>query len=214
MRTAIYFAIAYVAIVGLLAFSLLSQVGVTNVYFPSQKAKVITIDQALELVKKFLASLNNPDLAVTEIMEFTNHFYIEIFEKSTGIHAFELLMDKYDGAIYPEPGPNMMWNTKYGDIMRRIGGMGWMGGMMISFQGTPTAEMPVTAKQAVKYAQEFLRANIPGSVAGEIATFYGYYTLHVLKNDKIYGMLSVNGYSGQVWYHVWHGAFVDIKEIL
>jgi len=26
-------------------------------------------------------------------------------------------------------------------------------------------------------------------------------------------MLSVNGYSGQVWYHNWHGQFVDMLEL-
>jgi len=25
-------------------------------------------------------------------------------------------------------------------------------------------------------------------------------------------MLSVNGYTGQIWYHTWHGAFVDMSE--
>lgn len=28
----------------------------------------------------------------------------------------------------------------------------------------------------------------------------------------IFGMPSVNAYSGQVWYHNWHGALVQITE--
>jgi hypothetical protein len=28
--------------------------------------------------------------------------------------AMELLVDKSSGAIFPEYGPNMMWNLKYG----------------------------------------------------------------------------------------------------
>lgn len=29
---------------------------------------------------------------------------------------------------------------------------------------------------------------------------------------KITGMLSVNGYTGQVWYHTWHGTFIASSE--
>jgi hypothetical protein len=51
----------------------------------------------------------------------------------------------------------------------------------------------------------------PGTAADEEAdAFYGYYTLHVLTDGKMTGVLSVNGYTGQVWYHTWHGAFVDM----
>ena len=60
-----------------------------------------------------MTQLNNPDLAVREVEEYTQNFYVQIYEKSTGIGAFELLIDKYTGSVYPEQGPNMMWNTKY-----------------------------------------------------------------------------------------------------
>jgi hypothetical protein len=45
-------------------------------------------------------------------------------------------------------------------------------------------------------------------VAEEADAFYGYYTIEVLNGDNIYSMLSVNGYTGQVWYHNWHGKFI------
>ena len=56
--------------------------------------------------------------------EYTQNFYVLFKEKSTGIGAFEMLIDKYTGSIYPEMGPNMMWNTKYG--MMNGGMMGWI----------------------------------------------------------------------------------------
>jgi hypothetical protein len=34
----------------------------------------------------------------------------------------------------------------------------------------------------------------------------------VAKDGKTYGMLGVNGYSGWVWYHQWHGRFISMKE--
>ncbi|MGQ9629087.1 MAG: PepSY domain-containing protein [bacterium] len=198
-------------------------------YIPPGDVKPITIDHAAETVKKYLAAWGDPDLKLAEVMEFTNHFYAEVEEESTGVHAFELLVNKYTGAIFPEPGPNMMWNTKYGHMgggmmcpgMMGGGWRGWgrgmMGGPWGGWRGlgwqTPTAEMPVTPEQAKTYAQRFLDFQLPGTNADEEAdAFYGYYTIHVLKDGKTYGMLSVNGYTGQVWYHNWHGQFVGMKE--
>ena len=40
--------------------------------------------------------------------------------------------------------------------------------------------------------------------------FYGYYTIHTLKDGQIEGMLSVHGTAGQVWYHIWHGRFIQM----
>ncbi len=160
------------------------------------------LDQAAQAVEQYLAATGNPDLALVEVMEFSGNFYAEVKEKSTDIHAFELLVDPYTGAIYPEPGPNMMWNTKYG----HMGGWGGYGAQ-------PTTDMPVSPKQAREDAQRYLDAYLPGTtVADEADPFYGYYTLHVLRDGKVVGMLSVNGAAGQVWYHTWHGEFVGMKD--
>ncbi len=171
-------------------------------------SSAITLDQAVDIAKAFPASRGYTDIEPTEVMEFTNNFYAEYKEKSTGIHAFEVLIDKYSGIVTPEMGPNMMWNTKYG----MMGGGGMMGGWFR--RSSPTAQMPVTAEQARRYAQQYLDANLPGTQADEeVDTFYGYYGLHVLQGGKVYGMLSVNGQSGQVWYHTWHGDFIRMKEL-
>ena len=155
----------------------------------------ITIEQAGEAVEQYLGPTGNSDLTLAEVMEFNNHFYAEVEEKSTGVHAFELLVNKYTGAVSPEPGPNMMWNTRYGH-------------MNSGNEGQAT----VTGEQAIKNAQAYLDRTLPGTKASEADEFYGYYTLHVLKQDKIYGMLSVNSYTGAVWYHSWHGEFVKILK--
>jgi hypothetical protein len=110
--------------------------------------------------------------------------------KVTGIDAFEALIDPYTGDMYPEPGPNMMWNTKYGA----------MSGMMWGLPATSTA-MTVTEEQAKRYAQDFLNGYLSGSDMEDADQFYGYNTIHILKDGTIWGMLSVNGYTGQVWYH-------------
>ncbi len=162
----------------------------------------ITMNQAVEIVNKYLKDRNDPDLVAAEILEFTNNFYVGFKEKSTGIYAFEALIDPYTGDIYSEPGPNMMWNSKYG----MMNGMMW-GNRNLSIP------MTVTAEQAKKNAQAFLDGYLPGVKTGDADLFHGYYTIEILKDNQIYGMLSVNGYTGQVWYHFWHGPFIGMKEL-
>ncbi len=190
--------------------------------------QTLTMDQARTAVEQSLAGWNNDDLEVAEVMEFSNHFYAIVHEESTGIGAFEVLVDKVTGTLYPEPGPNMMWNLKYGMMsgygMGMMGGGYGYGGMMGSGQGyggtrdgmhdpDPSPTMPIDEAQAIELAQEYLDAVRPVTTADEdVDAFYGYYTLHVLTDGEVSGMLSVNGYTGQVWYHTWHGAFVDMTE--
>ena len=165
------------------------------------QAQPITIDQATDNVRRYIGSYGG-NLVLTEVMDFAQNFYAEVAEKDSGIHAMELLVDKYTGRIYPEPGPNMMWNSKYG----------MMGSMMGRWYSQATPTMSVSAAQAQTIAQQYLDANLSGLTADKAETFYGYYTLHTLKDGRIEGMLSVNGYTGAVWYHTWHGQFVDMKE--
>jgi hypothetical protein len=74
--------------------------------------------------------------------------------------------------------------------------------------------MSVTPEQARASAQEWLDRYLPGTAAADEAdAFYGYYTIHVMNDGRIYGMLSVNGYTGAVRYHTWHGEFVGVREM-
>ncbi|MBE0430116.1 MAG: peptidase M4 [Thermoleophilia bacterium] len=167
----------------------------------------ITMDQARDAVDRYLDYRDNAGLLkVREIMEFDNHFYAQVVEQDTGAGAFELIINRISGAVYPEPGPNMMWNTRYGM-------MAGHGGMMGGYYGVTgvTTDMPVKEDDALDRAQQFLDRQFPGSEAGEPVAFYGYYTIHAERDGEAYGMLSVNGYSGQVWYHSWHGAFLGEK---
>jgi hypothetical protein len=119
----------------------------------------------------------------------------------------------------------MMWNLKYSP-MSGSGMMGMMmggfdysiegdeiGGMMDEqFGDEVSAEMPVTADEAVRVAQEYLDVFLPGAEADEHAdAFYGYYTLHINRDGKTIGMLSVNGYSRSVFLHTWHGDLIEMS---
>lgn len=183
-------------------------------YGSPEAGERISIDEATEAVEAYLADYGDEDLVVVEVMEFSQNFYAEVEEESTGIHAMELLIDPFSGVVYPEYGPNMMWNTKYGHMGGR-GGM--MGGMMGGFgygDRQVDDEMSVTPEQAVEAAQAYLDDVQSGLTVDDHAdAFYGYYTLHVLEDGQIVGMLSVNGFTGQVWYHNWHGEFIGMTEV-
>jgi len=173
--------------------------------FNVSQLRTSDFDIALSIGERYLASLDNLDLAISEIMEFELNYYVVYFEKSTGIGAFEMLIDKDTGRIFPEYGPNMMWNTKYGH-----------GGMMCCVREPvpfPSGEMAISKDEAVAIAQEYLDRFLPGTVAEDPHPFYGYYTIHVTKDGVIYGMLSVHGFDGTVWYHNWHGAYIQHLEL-
>lgn len=163
-------------------------------------ASALTIDGAQHRVQLYMKQFGNPYLKIDEIMEFQRNFYAIVKDTSTGHGAFEVLIDKWSGLVFPEYGPAMMWNTKYG-MMR---------GSMMGYR-YPSGPMTVSPAQAASIARQWLRKYRPGTAVEAPDQFPGYYTVHFRKNGTIAGMLSVNGYSGRVWYHSWHGAFISMK---
>lgn len=203
----------------------------------SGTANQLSVNDAKEAVSGYLNQLGNKDLAIDEIMTFDNNAYVAIKDTKSGIGAFELLVNPQNKTVFPEYGPNMMWNLKYGYMsgnatngmmgqqmnqMMGNGTNGMMGngpnGMMSSIgqvnnEITQPGKMPVTAEQALKTAQIYLDKAYPGVKTGDKADEYpGYYTVDVQKQGKISGMLSVNGFTGQVWYHSWHGQFIEMTD--
>ncbi len=91
---------------------------------------------------------------------------------------------------------------------------GDMGGMMDPQTTSDlSAEVPVNADEAVVIAQRYLDTYFPGTEADEEADpFYGYYTLHILRDGSTVGMLSVNGYTREVSVHTWHGRLIEMSE--
>jgi len=174
----------------------------------------LTVDQTKQAVEGYLKNLNNSDLELKEIMVFNNNAYARIVEKSTGIGAIELLVDPTTLLVYPEYGPNMMWNQKYGHMggYGMMGGAGMMGGYYNNSSSAST-QMTVSAEQALQLAQQYLDQQYPGyKTATDADPFYGYYTIDIMKDNQPAGMLSVNGYSGQIFLHTWHGTFIEMWE--
>lgn len=200
-----------------------------------------SLSEARNTFEDAVDNFGNSNLEVKDVMEFTNNYYAQVRESDTGTGAMELLIDKRTGGVYPEPGPNMMWNTKYGMMrgqgmtgqyggfsggMMGPGGRGMMGpngpggpngaGMMGGFsqpaQASPTDQLPITPEDATQIAKDYITRNSLGTDVETPDQFYGYYTVHTKNNGEVNGMLSVNGYTGAVWYHTWHGPFIAMEE--
>jgi len=156
----------------------------------------LSMDQARTLAEDYAAAIGS-DLAITEVMEFENNFYAVLAETSTGRGAMEVLIDPYTGAVGPEPGPNMMWNEKYGHMSWGLAGAN-----------------ALTLEEARQEAQAALETQLPGSQVHEDgAEFYGYFTFDFDGPDgTIAGMLSVDAGSGAAWLHTWHGDFLEEWE--
>src|SRR6266496_5323200 len=114
--------------------------------------KPLAVEQAKAAAEKYLANLNNSELKITEVMIFNNNAYLVVKETSTGNGAFELLVDPGSQVAYPEYGPNMMWNLKYGclNMEQMMGGNNnMMGGMMGNCDGNNATPPNVSAEMTV-----------------------------------------------------------------
>lgn len=166
----------------------------------SLSAVGMTKEEIKDQVVKIIESRFGPEYIVGDIFIFNNSpYYVSVIEKDTGHGAFELLFDPYRGVVYPEMGPNMMWNTKYN-----------MNNMMI--WGEPIEDNLIDRDRALERAEDFTNQN-EFAVSDQGHHFYGYYTFHTEVDGVTTGMLSVNAYTGQVWYHNWHVNLETVLEV-
>ena len=178
---------------------------------------MITMDDAIDIAGRFMNALGNSALALDEVEEWDFNYYVVVKEVAPSQYkAFQLIIDKWTGSIMPEPGPSMMWNQKYGGMMNSMTD-GMPGHMNRRDRKKTEPTFTVTPEAATSAANQFLRERFRRALVVDAApdVFFGYYSFDV--NDAAtgakYGMLSVNGSSGQIWYHTWHGNFVQGKEV-
>ena len=138
----------------------------------------IEMETAESLVDEYINSINEYDLSISEIMEFHQNFYVQIADNNSDFLVQELLVDPYSGTIYPEHGPNMMWNLSTSHMM---------GG----FSDKSPKDMTVSETEAIAFAADYLDSDLPGTTPEDHADkFNGYYTIHVEKDHNIIGMLN------------------------
>ncbi len=164
----------------------------------------ITIDQVEELVKNYLR--DNSNLRAEEIIEFANDFYVRFSEKDTGINAFVALVHPYNGRLYPGHHPDKYWNTEYRDEAVDV-----TSNRVTSDMGS--SPMTVTEEQAWNDAQRFIERHLPDGQAGAVERFYGYYIIPVLMFEDVIGLVSINGYTGEVCYEACHGSLIERVDL-
>ena len=138
-----------------------------------------------------------------EVSTFSNHYAVVVTETDTGDGAMVLLVDRLTGVVSPEPGSNMMWNGRYDT---RGGGM--YGGAV-----TRPDEMPITMADARQSAEQFAQQYAPDAQIARVTPFYGHYVVALDQDGGQRRILSVDGYTGQVWYHSWHGSFEGAQAL-
>ena len=141
-------------------------------------------------------------LTVQQALTFSNHYALVVTEADTGDGAMVLLVDRVTGVVSPESGSNMMWNGRYDT---RGGGM--YGGAV-----TRPDEMPITTADARQAAEQFAQQYAPDARIVGVTSFYGHHTVALDRSGQRL-MLSVDGFSGQVWYHSWHGSFEGVQAL-
>ncbi|WP_018460959.1 hypothetical protein [Thermus oshimai] len=134
-----------------------------------------------------------PGARLQDFMAFSQTYYAQVVDAG-GQGLFELIVDRYTGAVAPEPGPSRMWNTRYGM-------------MAAPLQAPPRYGL----SEAKRLAEAFLKGFLPGARVIEEGAFPGYYTFDFGRKE-VEGMLSVNAYTGEVWVHTWHGPFLGGHE--
>jgi hypothetical protein len=160
----------------------------------AENVPALSIEENRDILQAYLAENGWEDrFMIADIMIFSNHAYAQLVEQDSGIGAYEVLIDQASATVYPEHGANMMWNTKYGMHPAQDDG-----------------PMPITETEAVNLAQSALEDG--ATLEDHGTTFYGYYTFHILEDGQVSGMLSVNGFSGAVLAHTWHGDLIAYDE--
>ena len=163
-----------------------SGMGMMALYFPDEVP--ISEDEARSLLSTFAAEFGD-EVELKDFMAFSNNYYAQVVDSKTGEGLAEILADRYSGAVYPEPGPNMAWNSRFG---------------LWQASSEPSR---YNLESARDLAQSFLSEYLPGSEVVGSSSFPGYYTFDFGRGE-IEGMLSVNAGTGDVWIHNWHGLYL------
>lgn len=187
--------------------------GGTGYFYDFSATDTAPIEDLVAEVQRYLDRQGNPDLAVARLREFTTVYQAEVIERSTGRHAFGLMLGKGTLQISPKAGPNLFWNTKYGSLIAEVGGGYGMLGRLLP--QAPANEMALSESEARSIAEKAVQEVDPGlKLDDEVATFYGFYEFHVSWEGELVGEMDINGYNGQVWYKEWGGPQIGVQNLI
>jgi hypothetical protein len=140
-------------------------------------------DEARAVIQAFIDWANS-GLQISELWEYGTVYKAELSD-TNGAKAFDLIADKFTGAVGPEMGLSMMTNASYGRSLYKL-----------SFF---RRNLNLSPDQATTLAQTFVDNNGLGYILGQPESYPGYYKFHTSYSGG-YGMdIMVNGYNGGVW---------------
>jgi len=147
---------------------------------------VATKAKAYSAILDFLSPLGG-NLQVSEIWEYETAFLAEISD-TTGQRAFDLLVDKFTGAVSPQMGLSMMMNASYGRSLFKI--------------HRAARRLKLSPEEATSIAQAFVDKNaLPYSLQAP-QLYPGFYKFHTTDPGTPAGLgldIMVNGYGGGIW---------------
>jgi len=166
--------------------------GMGMLWLPGDGVKVSSIPAARARAAKAAVPVG---LHPGEVMWFDNGFYVELKDVA-GKPATEVIVDPRTGSVGTEPGPAMMWNTRFG----------MHGGGIAAEAGG------VDATKARGIVTAWLAAQKKDTTIGNIDAYPGYFTVDLRRNGVVSGMVSVSSGTGATWYHTWHGKFIALQD--
>jgi hypothetical protein len=148
-----------------------------------------TPDEARAAVQAFINS-SNSNLQISGLWEYGTIYKAELSD-TKGAMAFDLIADKFTGAVMPEMGMSMMLNASYGKGLYK-----------------PHAfrkNLTLTPDQAIEYAQTFINNNGLGYTLEPPETYPGYYKFHTTHQGGPGMEIMVDGYNGEIWMNTYLG---------
>ncbi len=144
---------------------------------------VTTPEEARTVIQGFI-TLAYSNLKISELWEYGTVYKAELSD-TTDAKAFDILVDKFTGAVSPEMGMSMMLNASYGRGLYRTPSFG--------------VNLIVTPQQATTIAQTFADKNALGYTLTPPETYPGYYKFHTTAGAGFGMDIMVNGYNGAIW---------------
>ncbi len=144
---------------------------------------ITTPEEARATIQGFI-DLAYSDLSISELWEYGSVYKAELSD-TNGAKAFDLLVDKFTGAVSPEMGMSMMLNASYGGSLYRTTSFG--------------TSLILTPQQATDVAQSFVDRNALGYTLDTPETYPGYYKFHTTAGAGFGMDIMVNGYNGSIW---------------
>ncbi len=140
-------------------------------------------EEARAAIQSFIDA-SSSSLEISELWEYGTAYKAELSDLN-GAKAFDVIADKFTGAVGPEMGLSMIMNASYGKGIYKAVKFG--------------KKLTVSEEQATATAQNFLDNNGLSYKLGTPEEYPGYYKFHAADSMGFGLEIMVNGYNGAIW---------------